>query len=213
MLLYLYADELEAYPKLKETMFRDRAVQFSERLNWEVTVDENGFERDSYDDQNPLYAVWRQSDGTHGGSLRIMPTTAPCMVNDHFSDVAGGSITSPLIWECTRFCLSPNIGNETARLSAALMLAVCEIGLHFHLSHIVGVFDPRMIRIYRTLGWSPEVIGTSGLGRDKVQVGLWEATEATRKVLCAKTGVSPAFSTLWVERSFGDRTIEHAKTA
>lgn len=211
MLCYLYADELDANPKLKETMFRDRAAQFNERLKWDVTVDENGFERDNYDDQGPLYALWRQSDGTHGGSLRIMPTTAPCMVNDHFSDVAGGVISSPLIWECTRFCLSPNVGTQSARLSAALMLAVCEVGLKFHLSHVVGVFDPRMTRIYRTLGWSPEIIGASGQGREKIQVGLWEVTEKTRRTLCEKTGVSPELSALWIERAFGG-SIQQAKT-
>jgi acyl homoserine lactone synthase len=93
------------------------------------------------------------------------------------------------------------------------MLAVCEIGLQFHLTHVVGVFDRRMTRIYRTLGWSPDVIGSSGLGREKIQVGLWEVAEETRRLLCAKTGVSPELSALWIERAFGDRTIQHAQTA
>ena len=213
MLFYLYSDELNNYPKLKETMFRDRAIQFGERLKWDVTIDENGHERDNYDDQNPMYAIWRSADGTHGGSIRIMPTTAPCMLNDHFSEIAGGKITSPLIWECTRFCLAPSIADQSARVSAAIMLAVCEAGMKFQLQHVVGVFDPRISRIYRTLGWTPDVIGQACLGREKIQVGLWEFSESARKRLCAKAGVSPELSSLWIDRAFCDAVVEKVQTA
>ncbi len=213
MLYYFYADQLENFPKLKDTMFRDRATQFSERLKWDVNVDKNGHERDQYDDLGPLYAIWRRHDGTHGGSMRMMPTTGSCMVNDHFAHVAGGEITSPLIWECTRFCLSPDIGDESARISAAMMLAVCEVGLKFQLKHAVGVFDPRVSRIYRTLGWSPEVIGSSGLGREKIQVGLWDFSEETRCILSQKTGITPELSSLWIDRAFELPTIKQEQTA
>jgi len=57
MLRYLYADQLDEFPQLRDTMFRDRADQFKTRLNWDVSVDENGFERDEYDDLNPLYEI------------------------------------------------------------------------------------------------------------------------------------------------------------
>jgi len=58
MLRYLYADQLDEFPQLRDTMFRDRADQFKTRLNWDVSVDENGFERDEFDDLNPLYVIW-----------------------------------------------------------------------------------------------------------------------------------------------------------
>ena len=45
MFRYLYADELDQYPALKDSMFRDRADQFKTRLNWDVKVDHNGYER------------------------------------------------------------------------------------------------------------------------------------------------------------------------
>ncbi len=54
MLRYLYADELTRFPRLSDSMFHDRAAQFAQRLGWDVRVDKNGFERDEYDDQNPL---------------------------------------------------------------------------------------------------------------------------------------------------------------
>ena len=84
MLRYLYADDLHRFPKLADTMFRDRGHQFRDRLNWDVTVGADGHERDTYDALNPLYVIWQGADGRHGGSMRFLPTTGRTMVEDHF---------------------------------------------------------------------------------------------------------------------------------
>ncbi|MDR6265232.1 acyl-homoserine-lactone synthase [Roseobacter sp. N2S] len=207
MLSYIYADEIAAFPLLQETMFKDRKVQFHDRLGWEVAIDAAGHERDEYDTINPLYAIWQLPDGSHGGSMRALPTTGPCMTNDHFGDITGGPITSPLIWESTRFCLSPRVDSAAGQISAAIMLAGCEIGLNFGLRHAVGVFDPRMVRIYRRLGWSPEVLGSKGVGRGRVSVGLWEFSEGIRRTLCQAAQVTPAQSTGWFEDCFGPASV------
>ncbi|MBR9864370.1 MAG: autoinducer synthase [Rhodobacteraceae bacterium] len=202
MLRYLYADEISDCPLLQDTMFRDRKTQFVDRLGWDLTIDRRGWEQDAYDQMNPLYAIWQLPDGSHGGSMRVLPTTGPCMTNDHFCDVTGGAITSPLIWESTRFCLSPRASGRTGRISAAIMLAGCEIGLGFHLRHAIGVFDARMIRIYRRLGWAPEVLGARGQGRQRIAVGLWEFSQQVRSILCSAAGVEPAQSTDWFAQAF-----------
>lgn len=201
MLRYIYADQLSRHKKLAESMFRDRADQFKTRLGWEVSVDEQGFERDEYDAMNPLYVVWELPDGTHGGSMRFLPTTERTMVNDHFTHLmGGGTITSPMIWECTRFCLNRE---APSRVAAALMLGGGEIMSGFGVKHFVGVFDARMVRIYRMIGSSPEVLGSEGEGRDAISIGLWEfAPEAQAKV-ALRAGVSPELSRLWFDRAFG----------
>ena len=111
MLRYVTAGELTQYPVLRDTMFRDRAAQFSDRLGWSVAVDAGGFERDQYDALDPLYVIWEQACGHHGGSMRFLPTMGRCMVNEHFAHLnAGAPVQHPLIWECTRFCLAPGAG-------------------------------------------------------------------------------------------------------
>jgi len=201
MLRYIYGSDLNQFPKLRSGMFRDRAHQFRERLGWDVSVDAAGEEHDQYDAMNPLYVIWQRADGSHGGSMRFMPTTAPCMVNDHFTHVTDGvTITHPLIWECTRFCLAPD---AEPRVSAALMLGGAEVGIGFHLTDAVGVFDARMVRIYGRLGWPPTILGTTGKGRDAVSVGLWEYSEDLRTRMARKAGLSDELSTLWFERAFG----------
>jgi N-acyl-L-homoserine lactone synthetase len=207
MLRYIYADEITKYPKLGSTMFKDRADQFRDRLGWPVQVDENGEERDEYDAMNPLYVVWEMPDGTHGGSMRTLPTTGPCMINDHFQDVTGGALVSPLIWESTRFCISPNAGLSAKRISGALMLGGCEIGLNFGLRHAVGVFDARMVRIYRALGWVPETLGTKGSGKDRISVGLWEFSDDVRQTLCQKAQIAPEDSSRWFAQLFPSQPL------
>ena len=199
MLRYLYADQLPRFPHLADTMFRDRARQFHDRLGWDVQVDARGHERDEYDAMNPLYVIWQADDGSHAGSMRFLPTTGATMVNDHFSHLTGGvTIQSPLIWECTRFCLSPGAGRAT---STALALGAGELMQAFHLRHYIGVFDLRMRRIYRLMGLEPEVIGEAGQGREQIAVGLWSMQETAFAPSLARLGISRATSRAWLSRS------------
>lgn len=202
MLRYVYADQLDRHPTLAAQMFQDRADQFKTRLGWEVSVDAQGEERDEYDAMNPLYVIWEQPDGSHGGSMRFLPTTGRVMVNDHFSDLLSGPVTSPLIWECTRFCLNRDAGGNVA---AALMLGGGEIMQGFGVKHFVGVFDARMVRIYRMIGSSPEILGSTGKGRDEISVGLWEFTDEAQAKVAAKSNISPEQSRFWFNQSMGLR--------
>lgn len=200
MLRYIYADDLHHFPSLRDGMFRDRADQFKERLNWEVNVDENGFESDQYDALNPLYVIWQRADGSHGGSMRFLPTTGRTMVNEHFVHLTDGvRIESPFIWECTRFCLAREAEPTVA---ASLMLAGGEILDNFGLEHFVGVFDARMKRIYRWIGSSPTVLGAAGTGRDEISVGLWEFNQDAKAKVMAKAGLNPQMSRHWFEMAF-----------
>ncbi len=211
MLRYLYGKDLVRHPRLLDSMFRHRAEQFARRLKWDVTVDSRGYERDAYDALNPLYVIWQLPDGSHGGSMRFLPTLGPTMVADHFGHLSGGvRIESPLIWECTRFCLAPG---SDRRVAAALVLGAGEIMENFHLSHFVGVFDHRMERIYRIHGVVPDVIGTQGSGAGMIGVGLWEMKpEAWPRVL-ARVGIGRATSRAWFAASFGAPAARRAACA
>jgi len=203
MLRYLYGSQLDDYPKLADTMFRDRACQFKDRLKWDVAVDAQGYERDEYDAEDPLYVIWQRRDGSHGGSMRFLPTMGPTMVNDHFRHLLDGKpIQSPFIWESTRFCLSKE---SDSRVAAALVLAGIEIGRGFGIMQCLGVFDARMVRIYRMIGTSPDVLGSSGAGRSQISVGLWTFDPADRATVLNRAGVSSALSEHWYARAFGTR--------
>lgn len=209
MLRYLYAKQLHFHPKLAHSMFCDRADQFRLRLGWDVAVDDAGEERDQYDRLNPLYVIWQSPDGSHGGSMRFLPTTGRVMVNDTFGHLTGGApITSPLIWECTRFCLARGAAPNVA---AALMLGGGEIMTGFGIRHFVGVFDARMERIYRAIGSRPRVIGSEGEGGNRISVGLWDFSDEACKRVSRRACIRPELSRLWFDRAFG--TESHAPFA
>ncbi len=205
MLRYVYGHDLARFPRLADTMFRDRAEQFRTRLGWEVSVDAVGHERDEYDALDPLYVIWEMADGTHGGSMRFLPTVGRTMINEHFGHLTGGvRIESPLIWECTRFCISPRATGVTARKAAgALVLGAGEMMARAALEHYVGVFDVRMERIYRLYGVEPDVIGTDGDGKARIGVGLWKMNDAAWEPTLKRLGIDRATSARWVAQSFG----------
>lgn len=200
MIRYIYGDELNNFPALKESMFQDRAEQFKKRLDWDVTVNEAGEEIDEYDALNPLYVIWEGADGRHCGSMRGLPTVGRTMTAEHFRHLTDGvHIASPLIWEVTRFCLAPGAGPNVA---AGLMLAGCELGLRFGLEQVLGVFDARMTRIYGRIGFSPDVIGTDGEGRDAISVGIWTFTDDARRAISARSGIPLVLCEQWFDAAF-----------
>jgi len=188
MIRLVYKDCAGQHRQLFDKMYRDREVQFSQRLGWSVHVDEDGRELDEYDSLNPLYLILEGLKGTHEASMRFLPTTGDTMINDHFTELAGGvTVKSPRIWECTRFCLSPE-ANSTA--SAKLLLATVELGLQFNLQFFIGVFDQRMTRVYKRIGWSPVIIGKGTTSASsEICAGLWPISEAVRNDILVRQGM------------------------
>jgi N-acyl-L-homoserine lactone synthetase len=213
MLRYIYANDLRNFPKLRDSMFRDRAAQFAHRLQWEaVSVDANGHEIDQYDALNPLYVIWELEDGTHGASVRILPTTGRTMLGEHFSHVTDNTrIASPLIWECTRLCISPKADR---RAISALVLAGAELIDEFGIEHLVGVFFSHMQRLFRLNRTEIDVLGSDGEGREKIDVAVWGIGPLAVQTALNRLGISRAQSKAWFHDSFSaNRFDEHLDMA
>lgn len=186
MLHFVKGIELQDRLTLAASMFKDRALQFRERLDWDVQVDENGQEKDEYDLPDTLYAIQTSESGLHQGSMRFRATTSANLTKEHFSfDVPDAIFVSPLIWECTRFCIS-----DTAKKSVALNLfaAGAQVMKENDLQALVAVFDGRMERLYRRYGLIPEVIGSQvDKQGNSVKIGLWHRNEALEVRLAARS--------------------------
>lgn len=204
MLHYVYAQDLDKNPDLRDGMFRDRAAQFGNRLGWDaIEIDPQGFERDFYDSLNPLYIIWALEDGTHGGSMRMMPTVGQTMINDHFTKLTDGvRIESPLIWECTRFCISPKADRSA---TAALVVAAGELMEEFALEHFVGVFFDKMERVFSLSHIDADILGVADeadASGDRIAVGTWEITPKCMARNLERIGVSREVSKNWFQSSF-----------
>ncbi len=174
------------FPREMDAMFRDRARTFSGRLGWEVKV-KDGYERDSFDDANPLYLVSVDPDTEqYRGSLRLLPTTGPNMLRDVFPFLLdeGEYIESATIWEASRICAMAADGqperskNGVSVALGELIAGIGEVAIIAGLTQIVAVFDERMYRILKAAGCAPQIIGTPRrIGNTMSFAGLFDTGE------------------------------------
>jgi acyl homoserine lactone synthase len=187
-----------SFPYEIDAMFRCRAQVFSERLGWKVSV-KNGYERDLFDDENPLYVVSVDSiSGQYCGSLRLLPTTGPNMLRDVFPCLLkdGEVIESATIWEASRICVLPAAGQSergtcgTNYVLAELLAGVANVANLTGLTQIVAVFDARILRVLKAVGCNPQIVGTPRrIGDTMSFAGLFEMREAFRLAVHAGLGI------------------------
>ena len=199
MIRFIYGFNLFRESEVAKSMFRHRADQFRTRLNWDVHVDRDGFERDYYDTLNPMYVIVTSERGDHLGSMRFLPTIGRTMLNDHFSGLyRGQAIQSPATWECTRFCLAPGAGPRTA---VKLLAAGASLMKEFNLHHLIAVFDHKMARVYRRSQVSPTILA-SGLYRGAmVSIGQWNYSRERHAELLLSAGIGAAEMELYLANS------------
>ncbi|MCT4609142.1 MAG: autoinducer synthase [Pelagimonas sp.] len=211
---FINGDSLAQFPRVANSMFRHRAEQFHRRLGWDVNVDSCGLETDQYDELNPVYIIAVDNRGFHQGSMRYLPTLGRTMVNEHFLYLTDGvRIESPLIWECTRFCLAPGAPRNTA---AKLLAAGGKMMRANGLKHYVGVFDAFAERAYRRAGAAPTVISEKTTSTGKIGVGLWEFTDPTYDKLLEVANYSRTEMDLFYEvscRPISDEKLPSIKSA
>jgi acyl homoserine lactone synthase len=187
-LRFLDSAHLREHPELARSMFRDRAIQFHDRLGWDVHVSSDGLEKDEYDLLDPHYVIALGSDGLHSASIRFLPTTGRTMVQDHFAHLMEGiSLYGSAVWEATRLCSSP-----TSRRSdvARLFIGAALFGKQLNLAFAVGIFEARMLRVYRALGWSPYMLGAHEPGPTEIRAGVWSFSRETLSDLQSRLKIS-----------------------
>lgn len=186
----IHGDDIAEFPALADDMLRARRTQFVETLGWELAVDNAGRETDCYDRMNPLYVILTDDEGRHLASSRVMPTTGPTMIGDVFAHMTDGvPVSSPLIWETTRFFVA---GNAPPRAASALMWAGCALGLEAGITHYAGVTGAHMTRVFAACGWAPEIIGRADSPEGDICACLWSVDEKTCEGLRRRGRVDPA---------------------
>jgi acyl homoserine lactone synthase len=197
---------------LIDGMHRLRKRVFHDRLGWDVTV-EGDRESDMFDAVDPLYLISVENEGAPArGCLRLLPTTGPNMLRDVFPELLPGErVESPLIWESTRFAvdLPTDLGGDrrtamrmVGRVTGELVAGAIEVGLIAGLTHIVSVFDARILRILRAAGCSIELIGeTRTIGSVVTHAGLFEVSEdVVAAIRRTNALVGPILEPRWAAR-------------
>lgn len=90
---------------LVRSMHRDRKRLFIDIFGWDLAED-NGEERDAFDDEEAAYLVLADEAGCHVASLRFLRTDRPHLLDTIFPKLCDGPLPhGPAIREITRLCL------------------------------------------------------------------------------------------------------------
>jgi N-acyl-L-homoserine lactone synthetase len=186
------------FPKEMDAMFRNRAETFAGRLGWDVAV-KDGYERDWFDDLNPLYLVSVDPETErYWGSLRLLPTTGPNMLRDVFPQLLeeGEVVESASIWEISRICAvavegQPERGkNGLNYVLSELIAGMAEVSVLEGLTEMVAVFDARIFRVLKAAACEPRIIGRPQcIGDVMAYAGLFEAGPKALERLRAALGI------------------------
>jgi acyl homoserine lactone synthase len=186
MMTLIQGSRARLHPELMDQMFRLRARVFADRLGWDVVV-EDGWERDRFDDLDPLYALSLNAAGHVQGTFRLLQTTGPTMLDEVFAACLpeGLKIRSPIVWESTRFCVDTSSAAALDRtglntVTGELLSSLIEIGNYAGLSHIVTVIDQRMERILLRAGCPIDRLGAPvDIGGTMTLAILMDCSEAS----------------------------------
>ncbi|MCI5078441.1 acyl-homoserine-lactone synthase [Oricola sp.] len=199
MFFIVQASDYGQHRKLLDRMFRLRKQVFHDELQWDVPVI-GDIERDAYDDLSPAYLLWTdEAKRTLYGSLRLMPTTGPTLLNDVFRKTYPRNLDlcHPTIWEGTRMCIDaeeialsmPEI--EPQQAMCMLLLALGECALDHGIQTLISNYEPHMKRIYNRAGAPLTEVGKAdGFGKRPVCCGLFEVNTKTINGMREKTGMS-----------------------
>ncbi len=178
-------------------MFRNRAEIFFERLKWDVSV-ENGYERDEFDEESPLYLLSLDPDtGDYRGSLRLLPTIGRNMLRDVFPFLLRDDeiVESPTIWEVSRICTFVSEAPERHKggVSPAfgeLLAGIGEVAILSGWTQMVAVFDARVYRMLKAAGCNPQIIGKpTRIGKTMSFAGLFDTGEGPLRAIRNAMGI------------------------
>ncbi|HWL46277.1 MAG TPA: acyl-homoserine-lactone synthase [Sphingomonadaceae bacterium] len=149
--------ERELFASSLLQMYHDRKRVFVDELGWELKNRGSWLELDDYDNDAAVYLMARDAEsGAHRGSVRLLPTTGPHMMDGVFPDLcADGVIRSPSCWEISRLVASVEgkAGTRLLRVHRLLALALVEFAMLNAIDSYVLVAESQRVPALLTVGW------------------------------------------------------------
>eukprot|EP00913_Durusdinium_trenchii_P017558 g16499.t1 len=109
-ILNVSADDYAGNRNYLNQMHRLRAAVFGTRLEWDVTITEQG-ERDQYDDLRPTCILAISADQKVVGCARLLPASGPTMLEQTFPQLLerGSLDAHAAVVESSRFCVDTSL--------------------------------------------------------------------------------------------------------
>lgn len=138
-----------------ESMFVDRKRLFVDLLGWDVPIVDGRFEIDRFDGADAVYLIACGGDGDHVGSMRLLPSVQPHLLDTLFAELCDGCVPRGHdAFEITRLCLPTRLGAaERLRVRNRLISAMVDHALNSSITVLTGVVDAGFRTQVLTMGW------------------------------------------------------------
>lgn len=150
-----------AHVRLLDSMFEDRKRLFVDLLGWDVPVINGRYELDRFDHARAIYIVAVDENGRHEGSVRLLPTTLPHILDTLFAPLCPAGVPAGEdTYEITRLCLPSRLG-AARRLAVRnrIISAMVDHALSHGITRLTGVVEDRFRRDILAMGWLAEPLG------------------------------------------------------
>ncbi|MBB4515394.1 MULTISPECIES: acyl-homoserine-lactone synthase [Paraburkholderia] len=162
---HILAGRLDDLPSdIRHHLGAFRHKVFVQRLHWEIpgVSHDATSEWDEFDGGSTVHLVALSADEEVCGCARLMPTTGRYLLRDVFPELTGpGSlISSPSIWELSRFAAS-GLADPRTGLNSGMSLLPYAMALarSFDAKRLIGVVSRPVARLYRRFGLDLRDIG------------------------------------------------------
>lgn len=154
-------------PQLFEQMGHYRREVFINQLGWQLNTI-NGMELDEFDGPDAVYVCSHDDEGRVSGVARLLPTTAPYLMEKVFPELWGGKQLprDPKVWELSRFAAAtpyssgPIEHQASAKHASGLLRNVMRVGSMLGAQTLVTVSPVGMERLLRLNGFRAKRSGT-----------------------------------------------------
>ena len=150
------ADRLACCRALLEMHLHRKRV-FVDTLGWRIGPRESWLEVDQFDDEFAVYIIAVGEGERHLGSVRLLPTTRPHMLNTVFSELCQQSPPEgPDVWEISRFLATPegSCGANILKVHRLLASALVEFAQANDISRYTLVAESRRMPALLSVGWT-----------------------------------------------------------
>ena len=143
-------------------MHQDRKLVFVDQLGWRLPVRGSWLEVDEFDNELAVYLMARSPDGSHQGSLRLLPTVSRNMLGSLFHKLC---VQKPPeredCWEISRLVTRPlgAPGMSVLKVHRLLALALIEFAQLNAISAYTLVIDADRVPLVLSLGWKVRPLG------------------------------------------------------
>ena len=163
-ILSVSADHYASNRNYLNQMHRLRAAVFGNRLEWDVTITDQG-ERDQYDDLLPTYILAISAGHKVVGCARLLPASGPTMLEQTFPQLLerGSFNAQPAMVESSRFCVDTSLaagrGGSLHQVTLTMFAGIIEWSITKGYREIVTATDLRFERILKRAGWPMRRLG------------------------------------------------------